>query len=135
MKLSVAFFLILPCALSSCGSEQECSSASFDLHKKTVIAYVERSSYPKLQGATEADMSFKEGDKTEVFEGMGIESPRYEGRVIAAVWDDPEMIKLAGKTLIGAELGKRYGVSDIPGFNPKSLREYYGSPHPRFDLH
>ncbi|WP_164738980.1 hypothetical protein [Xanthomonas sp. BRIP62415] len=37
------------------------SSASFDLHKKAVIAYVERSSYPKLQGATEADMSFKEG--------------------------------------------------------------------------
>lgn len=63
-----------------------------------------------------------------------MESPRYEGRVIAAVWGDPEMIKLAGKTLIGAELGKRYGVSDIPGFNPKSLREYYGSPHPRFDL-
>lgn len=48
-----------------------------------------------------------------------MESPRYEGRVIAAVWGDPEMIKLAGKTLIGAELGKRYGVSDIPGFNPK----------------
>lgn len=74
------------------------------------------------------------GERKEVFEGMGIESPRYEGRVIASVWDDPNMMTLAGKTVIGAELGKRYGVSDMPGFNPKSLREYYGPPHPRFDL-
>ncbi|MBM7114351.1 SDR family NAD(P)-dependent oxidoreductase [Archangium primigenium] len=74
------------------------------------------------------------GDKKEVFEGMGMESPRYEGRIIGAVWDDPEMMALAGKTVIGAELGERYGVTDLPGFHPKSLREFYGPPHPRFDL-
>lgn len=74
------------------------------------------------------------GDAKEVFEGMGMESPRYEGRVISAIWDDPEMMKLTGKTLIGAELGERYSVSDLPGFNPKSLRQFFGSPHPRFDL-
>lgn len=74
------------------------------------------------------------GEKKELFEGMGMESPRYEGRVIGAIWDDPDMMKLTGKTLIGAELGERYGVSDLPGFNPKSLRQFYGSPHPRFDI-
>lgn len=73
------------------------------------------------------------GDKKEIFEGMGMESPRYEGRVIGAVWDDPDMLKMAGKTLIGAELGERYGVSDLPGFSPKSLREFYGPPHPRLE--
>lgn len=74
------------------------------------------------------------GDSKEVFEGMGMESPRYGGRVINAVWDDSDMMTLTGKTLIAAELGERYGVSDLPGFDPKSLREFYGSPHPRFDL-
>ncbi|RLK56387.1 hypothetical protein BCL79_0773 [Stenotrophomonas rhizophila] len=74
------------------------------------------------------------GEKTEVFEGMGMESTRYEGRVIGAVWDDSDMMTLTGKTLIGAELGERYGLSDLPGFSPKSLREFYGPPHPRFDL-
>lgn len=74
------------------------------------------------------------GDATEVFEGMGMESPRYEGRVIGALWDDPSMMSFAGKTLIGAELGRRYDVSDLPGFTPKSLREFYGPPHPRFDV-
>jgi hypothetical protein len=44
------------------------------------------------------------------------------------------MMGLTGKTLIAAELGQRYGVSDLPGFNPKSLREPFGPPHPRFDL-
>ena len=60
MKLLEWGVLILSFVLSSCGSAQECSSASFDSHKKAVIAYVERSSYPKLKGATEADIEFEE---------------------------------------------------------------------------
>lgn len=60
MKVWGSLFLTLPFALSSCGSAQECSSASFDSHKKAVIAYVERSSYPRLKGATEADIEFEE---------------------------------------------------------------------------
>lgn len=74
------------------------------------------------------------GDKDEFYEGMGMESTRYMGRVIGAVWDDPKMMMLSGKTVIGAELGERYRVEDLPGFMPKSLRAVYGPPHPRFDV-
>lgn len=75
------------------------------------------------------------GDASEFIEGTGIESPQYCGRVIGALWDDPDMMKLTGKTLIAAELGERYGVEDLPGHDPKSLRSFFGSPHPQFDLH
>lgn len=73
------------------------------------------------------------GDATELIEGMGMESPDYCGRMISALWDDPEMMALTGGTLIAAELGERYGVVDRPGFSPKSLRAFYGAPHPQFD--
>jgi len=74
------------------------------------------------------------GDRMEELAGMSLESVRYCGRVIGALWDDPDMMALTGKTLIAAELGERYGVSDLEGFSPKSLRDLYGSPHPQFDL-
>jgi len=74
------------------------------------------------------------GDATTFIEGMGLESPQYCGRVISALWDDPDMIKLSGKTHIAAELGEHYGVTDLPGHEPKSLRDIYGAPHPQFDL-
>jgi NAD(P)-dependent dehydrogenase (short-subunit alcohol dehydrogenase family) len=73
------------------------------------------------------------GDASEIIEGMGMESPQFCGRVISALWDDDNMIALNGKTLIAAELGQHYGVADLPGHNPKSLRDVYGSPHPQFD--
>ncbi|QTD87993.1 MULTISPECIES: hypothetical protein [Xanthomonas] len=60
MKVLRLFFLTLSFSLSSCDSVQECAAASFDFHKKAVIAYVEHSSYPRLKGATAADVVFEE---------------------------------------------------------------------------
>jgi NAD(P)-dependent dehydrogenase (short-subunit alcohol dehydrogenase family) len=74
------------------------------------------------------------GEAEDFLPGMGIESPQYCGRVISALWDDPDMMNVSGKTLIAAELGERYGVEDLPRHDPKSLRDVYGAPHPQFDM-
>jgi NAD(P)-dependent dehydrogenase (short-subunit alcohol dehydrogenase family) len=74
------------------------------------------------------------GDAPEMIEGMGMESPEFCGRVIGAIWDDVDMMALTGKTLIAAEAAERYNVADLPGHAPKSLRAFYGAPHPQFDL-
>jgi len=79
-------------------------------------------------------MKMNVGDIEEFLPGMGVESPQFCGQVIAAVWDDPDRMTLSGKTLIAAELGERYGIKDLPGHNPTSLRQFYGSPHAQFDL-
>jgi NAD(P)-dependent dehydrogenase (short-subunit alcohol dehydrogenase family) len=62
------------------------------------------------------------------------ESPDFSGLVIAALYRDPEMMSLSGKTLISAELAARYGVKDIDGKQPASHRGVYGVPHKAFDI-
>jgi hypothetical protein len=57
-----------------------------------------------------------------------IERPRYR-----ALYDDPNLLTLSGKTIITAEAAERYGISDLDGYEPKSLRGIYGGPHPDFD--
>ena len=64
---------------------------------------------------------------------MGFESPQFSGRVISALYDDPNLLSLSGKTLLNAEAAERYGVSDVEGYSPKSLRSIYGGPHKSFD--
>lgn len=49
------------------------------------------------------------------------ESPQYLGRVIAALYRDPELIGKSGKSLVAAQLGSEYGISDIDGEIPKPL--------------
>ena len=49
------------------------------------------------------------------------ESPQYIGRVIAAFYPDPALMEKSGKTLIAAQLGGEYGISDIDGKIPKPL--------------
>jgi NAD(P)-dependent dehydrogenase (short-subunit alcohol dehydrogenase family) len=56
------------------------------------------------------------------------------GRVIRALYDDPNVLTLSGKTIITAEAAERYGISDLDGYEPKSLRGIYGGPHPAFDI-
>ena len=67
-------------------------------------------------------------------EKMGFESTELSGRVIRALYDDPNLLTLSGKTIITAEAAERYGISDLDGYEPKSLRGIYGSPHPAFDI-
>jgi NAD(P)-dependent dehydrogenase (short-subunit alcohol dehydrogenase family) len=55
-------------------------------------------------------------------------SPEFGGRVIAALASDPEIMKRSGGTYITAELAHEYGVTDVDGKVPPSLRAQRGSP-------
>jgi len=57
--------------------------------------------------------------------GSSVEFP---GRVIAALAKDPDILKRTGGTYIAAELAREYGVTDIGGTVPPSLRAQRGSP-------
>jgi NAD(P)-dependent dehydrogenase (short-subunit alcohol dehydrogenase family) len=52
-----------------------------------------------------------------------LESPEFTGHVIWALYNDPKLMELSGQTVIGAEMGQRYGVTDIGGRYPPSVRE------------
>jgi NAD(P)-dependent dehydrogenase (short-subunit alcohol dehydrogenase family) len=67
-------------------------------------------------------------------EKMGVESTELSGRVIRALYDDPNLLTLSGKTILTAEAAERYGISDLDGYKPKSLRGIYGGPQPAFDI-
>jgi NAD(P)-dependent dehydrogenase (short-subunit alcohol dehydrogenase family) len=56
------------------------------------------------------------------------ETPEFTGRLVAALYDDPELMSLSGQTLIGAELAKRYGIKDVGDREPPSHRPFLGDP-------
>ena len=57
--------------------------------------------------------------------GSSVEFP---GRVIAALAKDENIMRRSGGTFIGAELAREYGVTDIDGNVPPSLRAERGAP-------
>ena len=59
-------------------------------------------------------------------------SAEFPGRVIAALATDPDVMKRSGGTFIAAELAQAYGVTDLAGRHPRSLRAERGAPiwHP-----
>ena len=57
--------------------------------------------------------------------GSSVEFP---GRVIVALAQDPQIMSRTGGTYIAAELAQEYGVTDIDGRAPPSLRAQRGSP-------
>jgi NAD(P)-dependent dehydrogenase (short-subunit alcohol dehydrogenase family) len=57
--------------------------------------------------------------------GSSVEFP---GRIIAALARDPDLMKRTGGTYIAAELAHDYGVTDIDGRVPPSLRAQRGAP-------
>jgi NAD(P)-dependent dehydrogenase (short-subunit alcohol dehydrogenase family) len=57
--------------------------------------------------------------------GSSVEFP---GRVIAALAKDCDVLKRTGGTYIAAELAREYGVTDVTGNVPPSLRAQRGSP-------
>ncbi|AHE54246.1 SDR family NAD(P)-dependent oxidoreductase [Sphingomonas sanxanigenens] len=56
------------------------------------------------------------------------ETPEFTGRVIAAIHADPDRMALTGQTLIGAEMGERYGIVDAGDKQPPSFRAMLGEP-------
>ena len=55
-------------------------------------------------------------------------SAEFPGRVIAALAQDPDVMKRSGGTFINAELAQEYGVTDIDGRVIPSLRAERGAP-------
>jgi len=52
-----------------------------------------------------------------------LEAPEYTGHVIWALWNDPDLSGLSGQTLIGAEQGRRFGITRPDGSFPPSARD------------
>jgi len=55
-------------------------------------------------------------------------TPLFPGRVIAALLDDPQVMRRAGGTFITAEIAQDYGITDIDGKVVPSLRAQRGAP-------
>ncbi len=51
------------------------------------------------------------------------ESPEFTGHVIAALAADPDVLAASGRTLIGAEVARKYGITDRDGRQPPSFRD------------
>ncbi|EPA9111697.1 SDR family NAD(P)-dependent oxidoreductase [Serratia liquefaciens] len=65
---------------------------------------------------------------------LGFESPEFCGRVVWALFSDPNLKALSGSTLLTAEVGEHYNIIDNNGHIPKSLRQLYGNPPAEHDI-
>jgi len=70
------------------------------------------------------------GDNAEALAGFAAnaETPQFTGRVIDALFRDPEVAALSGHTVIAAELAARYDITDEGGRRPPSHRGALGAP-------
>lgn len=51
------------------------------------------------------------------------ETPEFTGHVIWALYNDPKLMDMSGQTVIGAEMGVKYGIKDQGGRQPVSYRD------------
>jgi NAD(P)-dependent dehydrogenase (short-subunit alcohol dehydrogenase family) len=56
------------------------------------------------------------------------ETPEFTGHLINALYHDSGVAGVSGHTVIGAELARRYGITDEEGRRPPSHREMLGAP-------
>ena len=61
------------------------------------------------------------------------ETPELTGHVVWALFNDPDLMDVSGRTLIGAELAAKFGITDEAGRQPPSYRELFGV-HPTSSL-
>jgi NAD(P)-dependent dehydrogenase (short-subunit alcohol dehydrogenase family) len=54
------------------------------------------------------------------------ESPEFTGEVIWALYNDPELSELSGTTVVGAEVARKYGITDTGGRVPATAQEIHG---------
>lgn len=52
-----------------------------------------------------------------------VETPEFTGHIIWEIFNDPETAKIAGQTVIGAEMAVHYGLKDVGGRQPPSYRD------------
>lgn len=56
------------------------------------------------------------------------ETPDFTGLVVASLLEDPDLKDQSGRTLIGAQLGRRYGITDLDGKQPRDWTDRMGRP-------
>lgn len=56
------------------------------------------------------------------------ETPEFNGRVIHALLNDPQLMSFSGQTLITAEIARGYGITEAEGRQPPSHRAMLGEP-------
>ena len=63
------------------------------------------------------------------FDMSNSESPQFIGRVIAALANDPNIMKKSGQVLVAAQAALEYGIQDIDGRQPRpiTLKDFYRS--------
>lgn len=62
-----------------------------------------------------------------------LETPEFTGHVIWALYTDPNLMSLSGRTLIGAEAGLSYAIKDSNGRQPTSYRDTHKvAPHTQY---
>jgi NAD(P)-dependent dehydrogenase (short-subunit alcohol dehydrogenase family) len=71
------------------------------------------------------EMMAAEPEKFKHLEGQ-LESTGLTGHIAWALFNDPEMMARNGKTLVGADVAKSYGITDIGGNYAPSFREQTG---------
>jgi NAD(P)-dependent dehydrogenase (short-subunit alcohol dehydrogenase family) len=64
-----------------------------------------------------------------------LETPDYTGHVAWAIYNDANLMRFNGKTIIGAEVGKSFGIADSGGKFPPSVRETTGAVPPQYFPH
>lgn len=57
-----------------------------------------------------------------------VETPQFTADILWAIANDADNLRLSGKTLIGAEIAREYGLTDRNGKHPPSYREALGEP-------
>jgi NAD(P)-dependent dehydrogenase (short-subunit alcohol dehydrogenase family) len=136
---------------SSPGSMHYCMGPSYGAHKAALdkMAFDMGVDFADA-GSNVASLSVWMGAlTTERMEGMmvampdlrqhlegSLESPGFTGHVAWAIFNDPDMLaKFNGKTVIGAEVGREYGITDIDGRFPPSVRDTTGASPPEFYSH
>ena len=61
-----------------------------------------------------------------------LEPVDYTGHLAWAMFNDPDMMRFNGQTIIGAEVGKDYGITDDAGKFPPSVRDGTGASPPQY---
>lgn len=59
------------------------------------------------------------------FDLSNSESPEFVGRAVVALAADPEVSRFDGQCLVAAELAAQYGLTDVDGATPRSLRDQF----------
>ncbi len=77
---------------------------------------------------TERSRAYRSKIPANMLSERKLESPQFTGKLINALYQSQDLMKLSGQALIGAELGQSLGIKDIDGSQPLSYRQTMGYP-------